>query len=96
MGGGIVSHFKYMDIVKNGVETQAEVIDGSYSSNGKVNNVSYYSISFEFYDGNGDKQHGNRAPRPPSQFTQGEIEGYFHWGTAFRRLGGCAVFSIIA
>ena len=61
MGGFVVKHFKNKNIASNGIETIAEVVEGSYASGVTVNGVSYYSIQFEFYDENGEIHYGKTS-----------------------------------
>ena len=59
----------YKDILANGIETQAEVLEHTYRSNLEVNGVPYYKVDFEFVDENGHSHIGTTS----ESFTYYEI-----------------------
>ncbi len=59
----------YKDILNNGIETQAEVLEHTYRSSLEVNGVPYYRIDFEFVDENGHSHIGTTS----ETFTYYEI-----------------------
>ena len=69
-------YFENKSIVSNGIETEAKVVKGSYSSSLTVNGVSYYSIQFEFYDEKGEIHFGKTS----EAFTIAEVRHLEEFG----------------
>lgn len=70
------NHFKYQNILKTGIETQAEIIDGNYESNLEVMGTSYYRLEYIFVDENNYKHQGKTS----ETFTYADVLNFIESG----------------
>ena len=75
--GQIGNHFKYQNILTNGIETEAIVLPDTEACNVEVNDIPYYSFEFSFVDQNGNTHFG----RTSASFTISEVGMYERIGT---------------
>ncbi len=75
--GQVGNHFKYQNILTNGIETEATVLPDTEASNVEINDIPYYSFEFSFVDQNGDTHIG----RTSVSFTISEVGLYEKMGT---------------
>lgn len=75
--GQVGNHFKYQNILTNGIEAEATVLPNTEASNVKINDIPYYSFEFSFVDQNGDIHIG----RTSASFTISEVGMYEKIGT---------------
>ncbi|MBE7075004.1 MAG: zinc ribbon domain-containing protein [Clostridiales bacterium] len=73
MVGSLKQHFTYKNILQNGQEAIATIIDGSMTSTITVNKVEYYSIGYIFYDEQGN-QHSGRTSENYNYYDIKQIE----------------------
>ena len=61
MNGMTSDHGKFQNILQNGIEVEAKIIERSQHSNIKINEVSYYYIEYIFADEDGEEHRGRTS-----------------------------------
>ena len=61
MSSLVSDHGKFQNILENGIEVEATILERSSNSNISINEVDYYSIGYVFVDENGEEHRGRTS-----------------------------------